>query len=130
MDVRERKLEDRGLIAADIYLQTAPDFMPYAANHPERRRRRKARDWFERSLAVARECGSRIDEEMVISSLGTVLSMLGRYEEACELSERSAAICREIGDERGEAYAEGGLGETFRLMGRYGEAVISPTPRA
>jgi sugar phosphate isomerase/epimerase len=53
-----RKLSDRGLIAADVYLQTAPDFVPYAANHPDARRRRKARDWFQRTLEYAAACGA------------------------------------------------------------------------
>ncbi len=55
----QRKLEDRGLIAADIYLQTSPDFMTFAANHPERHRRRKARDWFDRTLEYACACNAR-----------------------------------------------------------------------
>jgi len=52
------KLQDRGLAAADVFLQMAPDFVPYAINHPESRRRRKARDWFVRTLDYAVELGS------------------------------------------------------------------------
>jgi len=52
------KLEDRGLRAADIYLQTAPDFVSLAPNHPDATRRRKARDLFLRTLDFARDCGS------------------------------------------------------------------------
>jgi len=54
----KRKLGDRGLMAADVYLQTDPDFIPYAANHPESSRRRKSRDWFEKTLEYAVECGA------------------------------------------------------------------------
>ena len=54
-----RQLADRGLHAADVFLQTAPDFVPYAINHPAAARRRKARDWFVRTLEYARGCGSR-----------------------------------------------------------------------
>jgi len=54
----KRKLGDRGLKAADIYLQTDPDFVPYAANHPESSRRRKSRDWFKKTLEYAIECGA------------------------------------------------------------------------
>ena len=53
-----KKLKDRGLAAADVFLQMAPDFIPYAINHPESRRRRKARDWFLRTLDYAVELGS------------------------------------------------------------------------
>ena len=53
----KRKVEDRGLKVADVFLQMAPDFVPYAVNHPDARRRRKARDWFLKTLEYAGECG-------------------------------------------------------------------------
>ncbi|MBN1671959.1 MAG: sugar phosphate isomerase/epimerase [Kiritimatiellae bacterium] len=53
-----RKLRDRGLTAADVFLQMDPDFVPYAANHPDARPRRKARDGFLKTLEYACECGS------------------------------------------------------------------------
>jgi sugar phosphate isomerase/epimerase len=31
----KRKLDDLGLKAADVFLQMAPDFVPYAMNHPQ-----------------------------------------------------------------------------------------------
>jgi sugar phosphate isomerase/epimerase len=52
------KLTDRGLKAADVFLQMNPDFTPYAINHPHASRRRKARDWFRRTLDYACEVGS------------------------------------------------------------------------
>jgi len=51
------KLADRGLEAADVFLQMNPDFRPYAINHPESRRRRKARDWYQKSLEYAGTLG-------------------------------------------------------------------------
>src|SRR4249920_2006004 len=39
----KRKLDDVGLKPADIFLQMAPDFVPYAANHPDVARRIMAR---------------------------------------------------------------------------------------
>jgi sugar phosphate isomerase/epimerase len=54
-----RSLEDRGLVAADVYLQMAPDFQPYAINQPEARRRRRARDWFLCTLEYAEAVGCR-----------------------------------------------------------------------
>ena len=53
------KLDDRGLAPADVFLQTAPDFIPYAANHPDPARRRKARDMFVKTLQFASALGSR-----------------------------------------------------------------------
>jgi len=54
-----RKLGDRGLEPADIFLQTAPDFVSLAPNHPEATRRRQARDLFARTVEFAAACGSR-----------------------------------------------------------------------
>jgi len=53
----KRTLDDVGLKPADIFLQMAPDFTPYAINHPEASRRQRARDWFLRALEYANACG-------------------------------------------------------------------------
>lgn len=54
----KRKLGDRGLKAADVYLQTAPDFVSLAPNHPDPSRRKKARSMFLKALDFAVGCGS------------------------------------------------------------------------
>jgi sugar phosphate isomerase/epimerase len=54
-----RKLTDRGLRCADVFLQMDPGFIPYAINHPEAARRRRARDWFLKTLDYAAACGAR-----------------------------------------------------------------------
>lgn len=53
-----KKAADRGLRIADVFLQMAPDFVPYAVNHPQPARRRKAREGFLRTLdyAAAARC--------------------------------------------------------------------------
>jgi sugar phosphate isomerase/epimerase len=53
------RLGDRDLQAADIFLQTAADFVSLAPNHPQTKRRRKARDLFLRTLDFAEACKSR-----------------------------------------------------------------------
>jgi sugar phosphate isomerase/epimerase len=53
-----RKLTDRGLEPADVFLQMDPDFVPYAINQPDARRRRHARDTFVRTLEYASRVGS------------------------------------------------------------------------
>src|ERR1051326_2403325 len=53
----KKKLADRGLACADVFLQMAPDFSRFAINHPQPARRRKARDWFLRTLDYARMAG-------------------------------------------------------------------------
>ena len=54
-----RKLADRGLRCADVFLQMNPNFIPYAINHPEPARRRRARDWFLKTLEYATACGAK-----------------------------------------------------------------------
>ncbi|HSU53572.1 MAG TPA: sugar phosphate isomerase/epimerase [Candidatus Dormibacteraeota bacterium] len=54
-----RKLADRGLRCADVFLQMAPTFIPYAINHPETARRRRAREWFVKTLDYAAAAGSK-----------------------------------------------------------------------
>ncbi len=53
----ERMVEGLGMSVADVFLQMAPDFRPYAINHPEAARRQRARDWFARTLEYASGCG-------------------------------------------------------------------------
>ena len=52
-----RSLASRGLVAADVFLQMRPDFTPFAINQPSAARRRKARDWFLRTLEYADALG-------------------------------------------------------------------------
>ena len=54
-----RRLAGRGLKPADIFLQTAPEFVSLAPNHPDPRRRAKARRLFVQTLEYAAECGAR-----------------------------------------------------------------------
>ena len=54
-----KKLAQRALHCADVFLQMAPDFVPYAINHPEPARRKRARDWFVRTLDYANAAGAR-----------------------------------------------------------------------
>src|SRR5690242_11789090 len=51
-----QKLANRGLVPADIFLQTAPEFVSLAPNHPQASRRRKAREMFLRTLDFANAC--------------------------------------------------------------------------
>lgn len=74
-----RQLSDRGLALADVFLQTAPDFVSLAPNHPDPGVRRKARDWFTRTVEFTSECGGghvsalpgvRFEGESADASLG------------------------------------------------------------
>ena len=54
-----RKLNDRGLRCADVFLQMDTSFVSYAINHPEGKRRRRARDWFLKTLDYATATGAK-----------------------------------------------------------------------
>ncbi|MBC8353994.1 MAG: TIM barrel protein, partial [Planctomycetes bacterium] len=54
----QKKVTDRGLKVADVFLQMDPDFNVFAVNHAEAQRRQKARDWFQRTLEYAARCKS------------------------------------------------------------------------
>ncbi len=54
-----KKLDDRGLKAADVFLQTAPEFVSYAINHAEAPQRRKAREWFLKTVEYAKRLGAK-----------------------------------------------------------------------
>jgi sugar phosphate isomerase/epimerase len=90
----QEELCSLGLVAADIFLQMDPDFVPYAINHPEQERRAKARDWYQKALEYAATCGSNhitvlpgahFEEESLDDSLGRSISELAwRVEKANE----------------------------------------------
>mgnify|MGYP005856796483 CR=1 FL=1 len=50
------KLKSRGLKPADIFLQTAMDFVSVAPNHPDKKVREKARELFLKTLEYTAEC--------------------------------------------------------------------------
>lgn len=54
-----RKLTDRGLKCADVFLQMDPSFIPYAINHPKPARQRRARDWYLKTLDYASAAGAK-----------------------------------------------------------------------
>ncbi len=54
----KKKLADRNLKPADVFLQMDPDFVPFAINHFDPARRAKARDTFLRTLEYASRLGS------------------------------------------------------------------------
>ncbi|MHB8338295.1 MAG: sugar phosphate isomerase/epimerase family protein [Ignavibacteriaceae bacterium] len=54
----KKQLEDRGLVAADVFLQLDNDSSLYAINHPEEKRKQFARDGFLKLVDYAGELGS------------------------------------------------------------------------
>jgi len=108
-----RKLADRGLKPADIFLQTAPEFVSLAPNHPDPRRRARARRLFLQTLEYAAECGGR-----------HVSALPGVYfsEEARAAS--FARACEELAWRCEEAR---GAGITFSVEAHVGS--VAPVPK-
>ena len=107
-----KKLAQRGLQAADVYLQTNPDFVPYAINHPQAARRGGRRDWFLRTLDYASGCGA-----------GHVSTLPGTYfpEESKAASWNRA--CDELAWRVEQAAAHGIV---FGIEGHIGSLVPNP----
>jgi sugar phosphate isomerase/epimerase len=77
--------DDLQLRIADVFLQTAPDFRPFAINHPAAEPRQLARDWFSKSLEYAAGCscahvtilpGVNFEEESPERSFGRAVDEL------------------------------------------------------
>ncbi len=107
-----KKLAQRGLQAADVYLQTNPDFVPFAINHPQAARRQRARDWFLQTLDYAAGCGA-----------GHVSALPGTYfpEESKAASWNRA--CDELAWRVEQAAAHGIV---FGIEGHIGSIVPNP----
>ena len=109
-----KKTSDRGLAVADVFLQTALDFSEYAANHPEKSRRDKAREMFLQCLEYTAECGARH-----MSGLPGVNFAEAGYE-------RSYALCCEELAYRCEEAEKAGI--VFGIEAHVGS--IAPTPES
>lgn len=57
--ILRQKLDDAGIVAADIFLQCDAEFEPMASNHPDEMVRQKARQWFLDSLEFSAICGAK-----------------------------------------------------------------------
>jgi sugar phosphate isomerase/epimerase len=109
-----RKLAERGLHCADVFLQMNPNFVPYAINHPEAARRRRARDWYLKSLEYAVACGAK-----------HVTTLPGVYFESEKPSDSWQRACDELGWRVGQARHSGIV---FGVEAHVGSLV--PKPRA
>jgi sugar phosphate isomerase/epimerase len=108
-----RQLADRGLRAADVFLQMAPDFRPWAINHPQAARRRKARDWFLKTLEYAAGCGAE-----------HVTSLPGVYFADEPRAASWARCCHELAWRSERSHAQG---LTFSVEPHVGS--LAPSPR-
>ena len=110
----KRNLDDLGLKAADIFLQVANDAVSHAINHPLASRRRKASDWYRRTLNYTCACDSK-----------HVTITPGVFFNGTSKSDDFKKCCDELAW-RVEAAQEQGI--TLGVEAHVGS--IAPTPRA
>ncbi|CAH3108350.1 unnamed protein product, partial [Pocillopora meandrina] len=84
----------------------------------------KAKEYFERALAITTKLGDRRGEASCYGNLGTVFTSLGQYDKAEEYLQKALVITNEIGDRGGEASSScyGNLGTVFTSLGQYNKA--------
>ena len=82
----------------------------------------KAKEYFERALAITTKIGDREGEASCYGNLGTVFKSLGQYDKAEEYLQKALVITTEIGDRKGEASCYGNLGTLFLSLGQYNKA--------
>ena len=82
----------------------------------------KAKEFYEKALAISMEIGDRKLEGICYGNLGNVFKSLGEYVKAKEFYEKALAISMEIGDRKGEGKWIGNLGCVFESLGEYVKA--------
>ena len=82
----------------------------------------RAKEHYEKALAISSEIGDRKGETADYINLGTKFLSRGEYEEAKENFDKALAITVEIGYRAGEASCYGNLGYLFQSLGEYDKA--------
>ena len=82
----------------------------------------KAKELFEKALAIAEKIGDRKTEATSYQSLGRAFNNLGEYVKAKELFEKALAIAEKTGDRTIEATSYQGLGSIFNSLGEHVKA--------
>jgi tetratricopeptide (TPR) repeat protein len=84
---------------------------------------RKAIEYYEQALAIARQIEDKRIEESALGSLGNSHFDLGDIRKAIEFHEQALAIARDIGDRRGEGADLGNLGLAYAALGDTKKAI-------
>jgi CHAT domain-containing protein/tetratricopeptide (TPR) repeat protein len=83
----------------------------------------KAIEFYQQSLAIAREIGNRYGEASSLNNLGDTYNSLGQYSKAIEFNQQSLTIFRQIGNRYGEANSLNNLGNAYSDLGQYSKAI-------
>jgi tetratricopeptide (TPR) repeat protein len=84
---------------------------------------RKATDYHEQQLVIAREIGDRRGEGIALGNLGNAYLDLGDARKATDYHEQQLVIVRETGDRRGEGLVLGNLGIAYKNLGEVHKAI-------
>ena len=82
----------------------------------------RAKEYYEKALAISCEIGDREGEVADYINLGAMFAISGKYEDAKENLDKALAITVEIDDRAGEASCYGNLATVFRSLGEYDKA--------
>ena len=83
---------------------------------------RKATEYFEKSLEIAREIGDQRGEGYTYRGFGNAYQSLGDYRKAIQYYGKFMKIVRKIGDQGGEGDAYANLGKCYTLLGDHRKA--------
>jgi CHAT domain-containing protein/uncharacterized protein HemY len=83
----------------------------------------KAIDFYQQSLAIAKQMGKRQWESLALGNLGNTYDSIGQHQKAIELFHQSLAIARQISDRDGEGTILLSLGNAYNSLGKYQEAI-------
>ncbi len=84
---------------------------------------RRAIEFYELGLQIAREIGDRSGEGRHVGNLGNAYGNLGEVRKAIEFYEQALRISREIGNRRGEGCHVGNLGTAYGDLGEVRKAI-------
>ena len=84
---------------------------------------KKAIDYYEQALKIAKEIGDRRGEGNHLGNLGSAYSALGDAKKAIDYCEQALKIDLEIGDRRGEGNRLGNLGRAYSDLGDAKKAI-------
>ncbi|MGV8126150.1 MAG: ATP-binding protein [Methanothrix sp.] len=84
---------------------------------------RKAIEFYEQRLIIAREIGDMMGEGNALGNLGNAYAYLGEPHKAIKYHEQALAIAREIGSKMAEGTILGNLGVAYKNLGEIRKAI-------
>jgi tetratricopeptide (TPR) repeat protein len=84
---------------------------------------RKALEYYEQSLKIAKEIGNEREEGAELGNMGSAYSGLGEFKKAIECHELALKIFQKIGNKRGEGANFGNLGLAYIHLGEPRKAI-------